>query len=85
MTANEFTMASYNSILQEERDLVSYAFKTAENQAEREIRVQLAALEAELSRARTQAELDASRGSGFGKIVASIAPTIIKYGLDKLG
>jgi hypothetical protein len=85
MTANEFTMASYNSILQEERDLVSYAFKTAENQAERELRVQLAALEAELSRARTQAELDASRGSGFGKIVASIAPTIIKYGLDKLG
>ena len=85
MTANEFTMASYNSILQEERDLVSYAFKTAENQAERELRVQLAALEAELSRARTQAELDASRGSGFGKIIASIAPTIIEYGLGKLG
>tara|TARA_B110000977_G_scaffold200991_1_gene293514 strand:- start:7407 stop:9857 length:2451 start_codon:yes stop_codon:yes gene_type:complete len=85
MTANEFTMASYNAILQEERDLVSYAFKTAESQAERELRVQLAALEAELSRARTQAELDASRGSGFGKIIASIAPTVIEYGLGKLG
>ena len=85
MSANEFTMASYNSILQEERDLVSYAFKTAENQAERELRVQLAALEAELSRERTQAELDSAKGSGFGKIVASIAPTIIEYGLGKLG
>ena len=85
MSANEFTMASYNAILQEERDLVSYAFKTAENQAERELRVQLAALEAELSRARTQAELDSSRGSGFGKIIASIAPTVIEYGLSKLG
>jgi hypothetical protein len=86
MSANEFTMASYNAILQEERDLVSYAFKTAENQAERELRVQLAALEAELSRARTQAELDSSRGSGFGKIIASIAPTIIEYGLTgKIG
>ena len=83
MTANEFTMASYNAILQEERDLVSYAFKTAENQAERELRVQLAALEAELSRARTQAELDSAKGSGVGKIVASIAPTIIDYGLKK--
>ena len=81
MSANEFTMASYNAILQEERDLVSYAFKTAENQAERELRVQLAALEAELSRERTQAELDSAKGSGFGKIVASIAPTIIEYGL----
>ncbi len=85
MTANEFTMASYNAILQEERDLVSYAFKTAENQAERELRVQLAALEAELSRSRTQAELDSAKGSGFGKIIASIAPTIIEYGLGKLG
>jgi hypothetical protein len=85
MSANEFTMASYNAILQEERDLVSYAFKTAENQAERELRVQLAALEAELSRARTQAELDSARGSGFGKIIASIAPTVIEYGLGKLG
>jgi len=86
MSANEFTMASYNAILQEERDLVSYAFKTAENQAERELRVQLAALEAELSRERTQAELDSAKGSGFGKIVASIAPTIIEYGLTgKIG
>tara|TARA_R110002167_G_scaffold101755_1_gene264712 strand:+ start:90 stop:2201 length:2112 start_codon:yes stop_codon:yes gene_type:complete len=79
MTANQFTVAAYNNVLQEERDMISYAYKIAESEAERVLRIQLQAMQNEVSMAEIQANIDVGRGKGLGSFLGAVAPGLINW------
>ena len=79
MTANQFTVAAYNNVLQEERDMISYAYKIAESEAERALRIQLQAMQNEVSMAEIQANIDVGRGKGLGSFLGAVAPGLINW------
>ena len=79
MTANQFTVAAYNNVLQEERDMISYAYKIAESEAERALRIQLQAMQNEVSMAEVQANIDVGRGQGLGSFLGAVAPGLINW------
>ena len=81
MAQNELTMTAYNSIIQRERDAISYAFKSAESTADREVQLTVASMQAELDKAKIQADIDAARGKGIGSILGSVAPIAFKWAL----
>lgn len=81
MAANELTMTAYNNIVQRERDAISYAFKAAESSADREVNLLVASMQAEIDKAKIQADIDAARGQGIGSILGSIAPIAFKWAL----
>jgi len=81
MASNELTMTAYNSIIQRERDALSYAFKAAESTADREVQLLVASMQAEIDKAKIQADIDAARGQGIGSILAAVAPTAFKWAL----
>ena len=79
MTENEYTMTAYNNVIQEERDLISYAFSAAEGSADRDVRLQIAAIQAETSEAGIQAQVDTARGQGTGKLLAIFADKALEW------
>jgi len=78
MSSNEFTMAAYNAIVQEERDLVSFVFNAAQKQLDRDTSITLQSLQNESQRLSDQANIDVAGGTGFGQIVGALGPTILK-------
>ena len=78
MSSNEFTMAAYNAIVQEERDLVSFVFNAAQKQLDRDTSITLQSLQSESQRLSDQANIDVAGGTGFGQIVGALGPTILK-------
>ena len=82
MTANQFTATAYNNIVQEERDVISYAYKVAENEAERALRIQLQGMQNEVSLAQIQANIDIGKGQGLGTFLGAIGPGIIDWALS---
>ena len=64
-----------------ERDAISYAFKAAESSADREVNLLVASMQAEIDKAKIQADIDAARGQGIGSILGSIAPIAFKWAL----
>ena len=79
MTANQFTATAYNNIVQEERDVISYAYKVAENEAERALRIQLQGMQNEVSLAQIQANIDIGKGQGLGSFLGAIGPGLINW------
>jgi uncharacterized protein (DUF885 family) len=78
MSSNEFTMAAYNAIVQEERDLVSFVFNAAQKQMDRDTSITLQSMQNESQKLSDQANIDVAGGQGFGQIAAAIAPSILK-------
>ena len=78
MAANNFTMTAYNNTMQLERDVISYAWRSAESQQDREMQIRLQAMKNEMKEAEIQAEIDASRGSGFGTILNTVVTGVMK-------
>lgn len=78
MSSNEFTMAAYNAIVQEERDLVSFVFNAAQKQMDRDTSITLQSMQNESQKLSDQASIDVAGGQGFGQIAAAIAPSILK-------
>ena len=78
--ASKMTETAYNAAVQMERDTISYAFRAGESQAEREVEITLQGMRNEMESARIQAEIDKSRGSGWGTIVN----TIVEAGAKKI-
>ena len=70
--ASKMTETAYNAAIQMERDTISYAFRAGESQAEREVEIALQGMRNEMDSARIQAEIDKSRGQGWGNIVNTI-------------
>ena len=82
MTENEYTMTAYNNIIQEERDLISYAFSAAEGGADRDARLAIAAIQAETTTAGIQAQIDTARGQGSGALLAIVADKALDWFLS---
>ena len=59
--ANDLTETAYNNMLQMERDMIDYVWRSADNELARENAYMIAAMQ-------TQAQVDQARGSGIGKI-----------------
>ena len=78
MSSNEFTMAAYNAIVQEERDLVSFVFNAAQKQMDRDATITLQSMKNESQRLSDQAEIDVAGGTGMGTIIGALGPTILK-------
>ena len=76
--ASKMTETAYNAAVQMERDTISYAFRAGESQAEREVEITLQGMRNEMESARIQAEIDKSRGSGWGSIFNTIVDAAAK-------
>jgi hypothetical protein len=76
--ASKMTETAYNSAVQMERDTISYAFRAGESQAEREVEITLQGMRNEMESDRIQAEIDKSRGSGWGTIFNTIVDAAAK-------
>ena len=77
MAANNFTMTAYNNTLQLERDVISYAWRTAESQMDRENAIRLQLMANSMKEAEIQAEIDKAKGTGTGKIINTIVDAVI--------
>ena len=77
MAANNFTMTAYNNTLQLERDVMSYAWRTAESQMDRENAIRLQMMANKMKEAEIQAQIDKARGSGFGTIMNTIVQGVV--------
>jgi len=62
MQANSLTETTYNNMLQQERDALDYAWRSAESALQRESSLMIAEMQ-------TQAEVDMARGEGTGKLL----------------
>jgi len=76
---NQYTMTAYNNIIQEERDMISYAFSAAESTADRQVRLQVAAIQAETAASQIQAQIDTAAGAGSGKLLAMFADKALEW------
>ena len=76
--ASKMTETAYNAAVQMERDTISYAFRAGESQAEREVEITLQGMRNEMESSRIQAEIDKSRGSGWGTIFNTIVDAAAK-------
>ena len=82
---NEFTMTAYNNIVQEERDTLSYAFSASESLSERNVRLQIAAIQAETSESELQAKIDMAKGEGSGRLTSMIIDKGLDWAFKKWG
>ena len=79
MAENQYTMTAYNNVIQEERDMISYAFSAAESTADRQVRLQVAAIQAETAASQIQAQIDTAAGAGSGKLLAAFADKALEW------
>ena len=77
MATNNLTLTAYNNILQNTRDMISYAFKGSENDANRSLQLLLAEMQRDVDLATAQASVDSARGSGWGKFLGELVPSMI--------
>ena len=67
ISATGMTTSAYNSILQQERDMINYAFQMGESAADRGNSVVLQGMINSVSNAQMQANIDTARGAGWAK------------------
>jgi len=72
MVANGYTETAYNNILQKERDIMDYVWRSADNELARENAYTIAAMQ-------TQAQVDQASGSAVGKLFNTVVETYMKY------
>ena len=77
MAANNLTLTGYNNILQNTRDMISYAFKGSENDANRSLQLLMAEMQRDVDLATAQASVDSARGAGWGKFLGELVPSMI--------
>jgi len=78
--ASKMTETAYNAAVQMERDTISYAFRAGESQAERDLEIVLQGMRNSMTEAEIQAQVDTSKGKGWG----TIANTVVELGLKKI-
>ena len=78
MATNNLTLTAYNNILQNTRDMISYAFKGNENDANRSLQLLIAEMQRDVDLATAQASVDSARGSGWGKFLGEIGSAYIE-------
>jgi hypothetical protein len=74
LVANNLTETTYNNILQQERDALDYAWRSAESAAERENALLISEMQ-------TQAEIDKARGQGTGTLLNTVVEVVAKKAL----
>ena len=77
MAANNLTLTAYNNILQSTRDMISYAFKNSENDANRSLQLLIAEMQRDVDLATAQASVDTARGQGWGTFLGELVPAMI--------
>ena len=71
IAANGYTETTYNNMLQQERDALDYAWRTADNALQRENSLLMTEMQ-------TQAEVDKARGEGTGVLVNTALDFVLK-------
>ena len=71
IAANGYTETTYNNMLQQERDALDYAWRTADNALQRENSLLMTEMQ-------TQAEVDKARGEGTGILVNTALDFVLK-------
>jgi len=69
IAANNLTETTYNNMLQQERDALDYAWRSAESAADRENALLIAEMQ-------TQAEVDRARGEGTGTLLNTVVEVV---------
>jgi len=73
MAQNEMSVLAYNAMMQETRDLMSYAWQTANNDAERATQLAIARIQSDDARASAKASRTNSMWGALGSVAAAIA------------
>ena len=68
ISATGMTTSAYNNILQQERDMINYAFQGGESAADRESAIILQGMVNSISEKQMKNNLDQARGAGWAKI-----------------
>ena len=79
IAATGMTTSAYNSILQQERDMINYAFQMGESAADRENSVLIQGMINSVSDKQMKANLDEARGAGWAKA----GQAVLEWWLDK--
>lgn len=75
--ASQMTNLAFNSLMQESRDIMSYAFQTADNDATRATNLAIAKYETDSKAAVSAAEAKAAKSSGLWSAIGSVAAAVI--------
>jgi hypothetical protein len=75
MAANSLTETTYNNMLQQERDVMDYAWRTVDNALARDSSLTIAEMQ-------TQAQVDQARGEGTGTLLNTVATYALKRIFD---
>jgi hypothetical protein len=88
ISSNNLTTTAYNNILQQERDIMNYAFQTANNNAERATSLALANISAdatitsaEMGLKGAQADASATKASGLATAAGSVLGAMFTRGI----
>jgi len=73
MAQNEMSVLAYNAMMQETRDLMSYAWQTANNDADRATQLAIAKIQSDDARAAAKASRTNSLWGALGSVAAAIA------------
>jgi len=73
MAQNEMSVLAYNAMKQETRDLMSYAWQTANNDADRATQLAIAKIQSDDARAAAKASRTNSLWGALGSVAAAIA------------
>ena len=76
--ASEMTGLAFNAVMQESRDIMSYAFQTADNDATRATNIAIAKYTADAAAAQSAADAAASKSAGMWSAVGDVAAAIIR-------
>jgi hypothetical protein len=72
------TLNAFNAMMQESRDIMSYAFQSADNDATRATNLAIAKYNADSSRDIAATDAAASKSSGFWGALGSVAAAILR-------
>lgn len=75
--ANGFTDSTLDAIWQRERDIIAYAFQSAESAADRNLEIFLAEKEIKFAKSQAKEERDAQNKRGIGQIIGTIVGGIL--------
>lgn len=76
--ASAMTLNAFNAMMQESRDIMSYAFQSADNDATRATNLAIAKYNADSSRDIAATDAAASKSSGFWGALGSVAAAILR-------
>lgn len=76
--ASEMTGLAFNAVMQESRDIMSYAFQTADNDATRATNIAIAKYASDSDAAQSAADAKASKSAGLWGALGSVASAILR-------